>query len=645
MFQNRRSSGGESSSSSAGSSPPAVSGCQRALENALRGPGPYPSVLLPPGGGYWQEEPSTHTPSVPELEIDDTATAYRTHFMGKEHCNLVCEEAGLMSVLTEDGSDVIRILLRLRNGTTHHFLASPELQLGDEARFTPVLCPRAAELIAAYDEHAVARTFKFGVLQQRRGQTTEEQIFSNRAPSPALLHFLSHLGNTVKLAHHKGYRGGLDTQFGQTGEESVFSVFRERELMFHVAPMLPYTENDPQQLQRKRHIGHFTIDGDEVNFKYLEFSTGNDIVALVFQEENTPFAPDMIASHFLHVFLVVQPVSPPPHVRYRVTVAAREGVPSFGPPLPPSSEFAAGPELREWLLTKLVNAEAAACKARKFASLEERTRASLLVSLTEELRSRTSRFLGDSSSAPASPEQRQQQHGAGSRFISTVRKAISARARAPQPPQSQQLQTQTSKNLVTAVPESPASPTRPHCEVSRRSSADSGNSERPSQTSNDSGASSPDFPPAYRVVRRRPIPIRDSCHLESDASSVGSGTEEAERSQRLHLHYAGDSDTGLESMSSADTARCCSLEPSAPATQCSTGITAAEAEALTQEVARLKCDKLDLLRHNVICQRDVKILTEETLQLRAELSAASSELRRLRALLRECAFSSDASDV
>lgn len=41
------------------------------------------------------------------------------------------------------------------------------------------------------------------------------------------------------------------------------------------------------QLQRKRHIG-------------------NDIVAIVFQEENTPFVPDMIASNFLHAYIVVQ---------------------------------------------------------------------------------------------------------------------------------------------------------------------------------------------------------------------------------------------------------------------------------------------------------------------------------------------------
>lgn len=45
------------------------------------------------------------------------------------------------------------------------------------------------------------------------------------------------------------------------------------------------------QLQRKRHIG-------------------NDIVAVVFQDENTPFVPDMIASNFLHAYVVVQVVNP-----------------------------------------------------------------------------------------------------------------------------------------------------------------------------------------------------------------------------------------------------------------------------------------------------------------------------------------------
>lgn len=51
------------------------------------------------------------------------------------------------------------------------------------------------------------------------------------------------------------YRGGLDTLHGQTGEESVYHVYQNREIMFHVSHLLPFMESDPQQLQRKRHIG------------------------------------------------------------------------------------------------------------------------------------------------------------------------------------------------------------------------------------------------------------------------------------------------------------------------------------------------------------------------------------------------------
>ena len=93
------------------------------------------------------------------------------------------------------------------------------------------------------------------------------------------------------LSSFYSYRGGLDIQHGQTGDDSVYEVFKEKEVMFHVSTMLPYTENDSQQLQRKRHIG-------------------NDIVAVIFQEGNTPFAPDMIASNFLHAYIVVQPIEP-----------------------------------------------------------------------------------------------------------------------------------------------------------------------------------------------------------------------------------------------------------------------------------------------------------------------------------------------
>lgn len=72
------------------------------------------------------------------------------------------------------------------------------------------------------------------------------------------------MGDRVVLKDFEGYRGGLDTQHGQTGEETVYTNFRQKEIMFHVSNLLPFTVGDTQQLQRKRHIG-------------------NDIVALIFQ--------------------------------------------------------------------------------------------------------------------------------------------------------------------------------------------------------------------------------------------------------------------------------------------------------------------------------------------------------------------------
>lgn len=195
-------------------------------------------------------------------------------FFFQEHVNLLGfdESLGpvLISVKMENvgNAEHTRILLRLRTGTSHELLPTsclPQPTPQALARFLqeninvplwqPVLCPQASRLIAAYDEHVLVSSFKFGILYQMRGQTSEEELFSNRTSSPAFEEFLDLLGRRVRLKDHKGYRGGLDTQFGHTGDEAVYEVFREREVMFHVSTLLPFTEGDPQQLQRKRHIG------------------------------------------------------------------------------------------------------------------------------------------------------------------------------------------------------------------------------------------------------------------------------------------------------------------------------------------------------------------------------------------------------
>lgn len=92
-----------------------------------------------------------------------------------------------------------------------------------------------------------------------------------------------------------------------------------------------------------------------------------------------------------------------------------------------------------------------------------------------------------------------------------------------------------------------------------------------------------------------------------------------------------DSDTGLESMSSAEAgggggggggAGQGRGEPLAAAR--------GDAELLRQEVCRLKNDKLDLLKQNITWQNEIKCLREREMSLQAELAATAREVRRLR---------------
>lgn len=366
-----------------------------------------------------------------KIETNDLARCFRQHFYGREHSNLVGYDENhgpvLMYIKHESiaSQPHLRILLRLKVGTMHEVI--PTSCLGENATpvqisgllndqlqvdsFTPIVCTDASNLIAAYDEHQLVINFKFGVLYQKFAQTVEEELFANNETSPEFEEFLSLLGEKIKLKEHKGYRGGLDIQNGHTGDAAVYEVFQDREIIFHVSTMLPYTNGDAQQLQRKRHIG-------------------NDIVAIVFQEQNTPFTPEMVASHFLHAFIVIQPHG---EKSYKLSVTARSGVPFFGPALPKHG-IIQKKHLKEFLLTKLINAENACYKAEKFAKLEFRTRSSLLQNLVEDLRDKTKGFLGADPIVPQdSPIKdsisKSESSGGASRFIDSVKKAFTSKSK------------------------------------------------------------------------------------------------------------------------------------------------------------------------------------------------------------------------
>uniref|UniRef100_A0A8B9JF86 GTPase-activating Rap/Ran-GAP domain-like protein 3 n=1 Tax=Astyanax mexicanus TaxID=7994 RepID=A0A8B9JF86_ASTMX len=209
--------------------------------------------------------------------------------------------------------------------------------------------------------------FKFGVLFAKDGQLTDDEMFSNETGSENFEKFLNLLGDKICLQGWAGYRGGLDTKNDTTGINSIYTVYQGHELMFHVSTMLPYSKENKQQVERKRHIG-------------------NDIVTIVFQEgddASPSFKPSMIRSHFTHIFALVRYNSQ--NDSYRLKIFSEESVPLFGPPLPPPPVFTDHQEFRDFLLVKLINGEKATLETPTFAQKRQRTLDMLIRSLYQDL--------------------------------------------------------------------------------------------------------------------------------------------------------------------------------------------------------------------------------------------------------------------
>ena len=56
------------------------------------------------------------------------------------------------------------------------------------------------------------------------------------------------LSMTILCWRVRSFRGGLDTRHGQTGDESIYTEYHDKGIMFHVSTLLPYAPNDPQQV-------------------------------------------------------------------------------------------------------------------------------------------------------------------------------------------------------------------------------------------------------------------------------------------------------------------------------------------------------------------------------------------------------------
>ncbi|XP_064862447.1 signal-induced proliferation-associated 1-like protein 2 isoform X3 [Oncorhynchus nerka] len=226
--------------------------------------------------------------------------------------------------------------------------------------------PKVPEQLLKLDQQGLSFQHKVGIMYCQAGQSTEEEMYNNESASPSLEEFLDLLGQRVRLKGFTKYRAQLDNKTDSTGTHSLYTTYKDYELMFHVSTLLPYTPNNRQQLLRKRHIG-------------------NDIVTVIFQEPGAlPFTPKNIRSHFQHVFIIVRVHNPcTENVCYSVAVTRSKDVPAFGPPIPQGVLFPKSAMFRDFLLAKMMNGENAVHKSDKFRAMAMRTRQEYLKDLSE----------------------------------------------------------------------------------------------------------------------------------------------------------------------------------------------------------------------------------------------------------------------
>ncbi|GAB9467114.1 hypothetical protein Gpo141_00004473 [Globisporangium polare] len=165
------------------------------------------------------------------------------------------------------------------------------------------------------DKSPVRETMKIGVIYVGRDQQTQTEILKNERGSKAYEKFLKQLGWEVDLVTHRGFVGGLDPnpKSLSNGKTTLYYANSHSEVVFHVVTKMPTKPSDPQQIDKKRHVG-------------------NDYVHVVWSDNvSHEYDPGTITSHFNDVQVVIYPLRKAQKGLFYVQIYSKEKVPLFGP--------------------------------------------------------------------------------------------------------------------------------------------------------------------------------------------------------------------------------------------------------------------------------------------------------------------------
>ncbi|KAH3767040.1 GTPaseactivating protein [Pelomyxa schiedti] len=295
---------------------------------------------------------------------------YREHFMGQSHSiffgKFESDQSFLVSVIPTSRLEFMRVLLSTKATDYKGVIEIPRTTSSSVPikqilkLVSPTTSPISINevpsakfgnwtknLLKFYDSQ-ISKCLKIGVIYCQPHQSQDQHFYSNKVGSAQFTQFLNLLGTQVPLEGFTGFAAGLDVKSNSTGTHSVYTEYRGFKLMFHVSTLLPWSEYDPQQVERKRHIG-------------------NDIVVILFYEGTPVFRPEIMLSQFNYIFIVVRCLD---SGGYQCEIATKAGVPSFHPELQNPIIFK-GDSLkyfRDFILCKAINGERVCYSSVEFAS-------------------------------------------------------------------------------------------------------------------------------------------------------------------------------------------------------------------------------------------------------------------------------------
>lgn len=344
-------------------------------------------VLDPIGQIFLPEDSSWRLLNETALTLDNNREIleYRKHFCDKDHLNFRGRDSNenpviVSAVVNKQVGDVGLIVRTIDGSWSDKFILESEtMELDQEIvldfakRVVPMnldissldlVEQSSQDLFLDYDDNhskLIGRTkYSFGVLYQKPGQSTEAEIFGNIEHSEKFSQFVELLGEARPFA----------TQPEEPDPQSdavrayVVNELEDLHLKFYVLTFMPHSRTDNQQCFRKARIG-------------------NCVVCVVFQESGSTFCPDIITSQFLHVYIVVQPVSNTEGDQYQVSIVCKKDVPDFGPRI--NSIETLNQDSIQTFLNKLIGAEQASYRTGKLAFLRQRYRHAGLLALEQKL--------------------------------------------------------------------------------------------------------------------------------------------------------------------------------------------------------------------------------------------------------------------